>query len=241
MPLRFSQVRGRPVGLYLALLALGTTTEPADVTITVGAGGAAAGDTTVPVEALAQDIPKNSIIEFTPTTGDPFVVVVTAAAAATDTSLEVEAYEGAEGDGIPTALAAADTGTWDQLYTVAGTENAPFTNNPQTQDLAAVTYGSGSGVRAGDPEVTGVAPQIARSGLFIADGQLVKDILQYADTNRNWWCKQVEPDADGNPWRSIEGLARVTDLNREGPADGLMRLSYNIRFRQVPTATDLTV
>lgn len=240
MPLRFTKVRGRPVGLYLALLGIGVTTEPSDVTITVDTGGAAAGATTVPITDPGTDIPKNSVITFSPASGDAFTVVVTEAfTSGSSGDLKVEAYEGAEDDGIPTALAAGDTATWDSLYTVTATENAPYTNNPQTQDLTAATYGSGSGVDVGEPEVTSVSPQIARSGLFIAEGQLVSDILEYADTNRNWWCKQVLPDANGEPWKSREGLSRVTDLNNEGPADGLLRLSFNIRFKQVPTLTTL--
>ena len=239
MPLRYTKVEAKPVGLYLALLAVGVSTQPAAVEITVGTGGAAAGATTIPVEALTAAIPKNTVLEFTRAAGSPasIIVVTTADAAAAAVELSVEMYEGAEGDGLTHALAAGDAASWDQLLTATGTENAPFTNNPQTQELSAITYGGGSGVSVQDPSVQSVAPQIARTGLFIADGDLVKSIIRYTDTNRNWWAKHVSPDAEGKPYLVRQGLARLGNLSQEGPADGLQRLSYNVRFRQIPDIT----
>lgn len=243
MPLRYSKVKAKPVGLYLALLGVGVTTEPSDLTLTVDTAGAAADATAIPVEDPGADVPKNTVIEWSPASGDSFLTVVTAdfTWASGSNEIQVESYEGAEGDGIPTALAAGDTGVWDRLYTVVGTENAPFANNPTTSELTAVTYGSGSGVKANEQEVTAVAPTITRSGLFIAEGQLTSDLLQYADTNRDWWVKQVLPDANGDPFRSREGRARVTDLQDDPPSDGQIRLSFTIRFQQLPKLTDLTV
>lgn len=236
MPQRYTQVEAKPIGLYLALLAPGVNTAPAAVTVTVATAGAEAGATEIPVEPLSVAIPKNTVLAFTRAAGSPatLMVVVTADAAEAAATISAEPYEGAEGDGLPYALAAADTASWDQLLTATGTENAPYTNNPQTQELSAITYGSGSGVSVQDPSTTSVAPQIARSGLFIAEGQLVKDIIRYADGNRNWWAKHVSPDADGAPWLVRKGLARLSGLSQEGPADGLQRLSYTIRFRQIP-------
>lgn len=236
MPLKYTQVEGKPTGLFLALLGSGVSTAPSDVTITVDTAGATAGDTTIPITDPGTDIPKNTILTFDDSNTTK-VVVTSDFSSGSSGDLDVEDYFGAEGDGIANDLSAADAATWDQLYTVVATEALPFTNNPQTQELSAVTHGSGSGVSIQDPSVQSKAPQIAVSGLFIAEGQLVQDIIQYADSNRDWWARHTTPDADGAVWKQREGLARVSDLNEEHPSDGLVRLSYNVRFRQAPTLT----
>jgi len=237
MPLKYTQVEGRPTGLFLALLAAGASAAPTDVTVTVDTAGASAGATAIPITDPGTDIPKNTILTFDDATSVKVVVTSTFSSGSAG-NLAIEAYDGADGDGISAALASGDAAAWDQLYTVVGTENGPFTNNAQTQDLQAVVYGSSSAINVGTPQVQSTAPQIARSGLYLADGQLVQDIIQYADTNRNWWAKQTVPDSDGAIFMTREGLCRVTDLNQDLPADGLIRLSYNIRFvSAVPTVT----
>ncbi len=241
MPLKYSKVIGRPTGLYLALLAAGVSAEPSDVTVTVDTGGAAAGANAIPIADPGTAIPKNTVLTFTRAAGSPAteIVVVTAdftAGSAGD--LAVEMYEGEEGAGLDYALAAADAAAWDQLYTVVGTEDSPYNLNPQTQDLNPSVYGSTSGISVSTPIVQSVAPSIDRSGLFLAEGQLVQDIMQFGDTNRNWWCKQVIPDADGNAYATREGLARVTNVTEPKPAGDLIRLNYSIRFVNAkPTLT----
>ena len=232
MPLVFKQVRGRPVGLFARLLDPGVTTKFDDVDIVVAAAGAAQGANVITVDALPVPVPKNTILIFSRAAGDPdeVKVVVNEDAEQGATELSVEMFEGEEGEGLRYDLAAADEATFDQLYTVTGTENSPFTNNPTTQNLFAVTYGASTGVSVTTPEVTTIAPQIARTGLFLAEGQLVQDILAHADTNREWWVKQVMPDATGLPWGQRQGRAKFTDLNHDKPADGLVRLAYTIRF-----------
>ena len=117
---------------------------------------------------------------------------------------------------------------------MAGTENSPYTNNPQTQQLTATTYGASGGVSVSNPETTSISPQIARTGLFLASGQLVKDILTYTDTNREWYCRQVFPDALGLPWGERKGRAKLSQLNHDKPADNYVRLSYTINFVEKP-------
>lgn len=228
MPLKITQVRGRPVGLFMALLDVGVTTPPASHAITVATGGAAEGANTIPVTALPVAVPKNTILTFDDAAAT--TVVVTADAASGATSISVEMYEGEEGAGLDNALAAGAAASYDQLLTVAGTEDSPYTNNPQTQDLNPVTYGGSTGVSVGTPEVQSLAPQIARSGLFLAEGQLTQDLLQYADSNRSWWVSQVIPDSNGAEYATRAGRAKVTDLNEAKPANDLIRLSFNIRF-----------
>jgi len=237
MPLRFSQVRGRPVGLFMALLAPGTTTAPAPLAITVAAGGATAGATSIPVTALGAAVPRNTILTFSRAAGNPasLTVVVAADAALSATSLPVEMFEGEEGAPLTHSLAAADAASWDRLFTVTGTENSPYTSNPQTQELTSVSYGAATGIGVSIPETTRIAPQIARAGLFLAEGTLIRDILLHADTNREWWVKHVTPNAVGGTWATREGRARITDLSQDKPADNLIRLTYNIRFVTRPS------
>ncbi len=237
MPLKYTQVEGRPTGLYLALLAAGSSTAPSDVTVTVDTGGATAGDTTIPITDPGTDIPKNTVLTFDDSNSTK-VVVTEEFASGSAGNLAVEAYDGADGDGISNDLTDGDEAAWDQLYTVVGTEDAPYSNNAQTQDLQAVVYGNSSAINVSTPQVQSTAPQIARSGLFLAEGQLVQDIIEYADSNRNWWAKHITPDSDGAAWLQREGLCRVTDLQQAAPANDLIRLSFNIRFvSAVPTIT----
>jgi hypothetical protein len=232
MPFKYTKVEGKPIGLYLALLAEGASAAPSTVTATVATGAAAAGDTSIPVDALTAAIPKNTVLVFSRAAGSPdtVTVVTTAEAASAATSIPVESFDGSDGDGIAYDLAAADAATWDGLYTAIGTENSPYSNNAQTNDLTAVVYGGSGDISVSKPSVQSMAPTISRAGLWLAEGQLVQDIMQYADTNRNWWAKQVLPDADGAPWAQRAGLARVSNMQHDPPADGLIRISYDIRF-----------
>jgi len=233
MPLKYSKVIGRPTGLYLALLAAGTDTAPADVTVTVDAAGATAGANLIPITDPGTAIPKNTVLTFTRAAGSPatMIVVVTADFPSGGSGdLAVEMYEGEDGAGLDYALASGDAAAWDQLYTVVGTEDAPYNLNPQTQDLNPTVYGATSGISVSTPIVQSVAPSIDRSGLFLASGQLTQDIMQFGDTNRNWWAKQVIPDAAGAIYATREGLCRVTNVSEPKPAGDLIRLNYSIRF-----------
>ena len=70
------------------------------VVVTVGAAGADVDATSIPVAALSGPIPAGTVLDF----GDKKLAVLTADAAAADTSLTVRA--------IPTALVDADTATY---------------------------------------------------------------------------------------------------------------------------------
>jgi hypothetical protein len=232
MPLKFDMVRGKPALFYL--VHLGTvTTAPAAVTVTVGAAGAAAGATSIPTTALPAAIPKNTVLRFSRAAGSPSVVVVvtTANALADATSIAVESFEGADGDGISHALASADAASWDGLYTDIASESLDFQVNAQTQELSPVTHGSATGVSVSLPEITSIAPSVTRQGLFFSGSQVVKDILTYGDTNANWWGKLVQPDNTGQPWVTRAGLGVVSGVGTPSPADNLIQLSYTFRFK----------
>lgn len=232
MPLLFDIVRGRPALMYLKMIGT-SEVAPTTVTATVATAGAAADATSIPVDSLPGAIPKNTVLTFSRAAGSPSAmkVVVTADAASTDTTLAVEAFEGASGDGIPYSLADDDAATWDGLYTDIGSNALDFSVNEQTTELTAVTHGSATGVRVAIPEVTTVSPTISRQGMFFDDGQLIEDLVKNAKTpNANWWVKYVVPDSSGAPKVTYEGLARVFGVGHPTPADNLITLAYSARF-----------
>lgn len=229
MPLKLDKVRGKPALFYLKYIGTASA-APSTVTVTADTGGGVAGSNTIAVTALSAAIPKNTVLEFS----GGAKVVVTADAAASATSLAVEAFEGADGDGIE-AVAQGETATWDGLYTDIASQSLDFQVNAQTQELNPVTHGSSTSVSVSLPEVTSIAPTVTRQGLFFAEGQLVKDILTYGDTNGNWWGKFIQPDADGAAWVTREGLGVVSNVGTPSPADNLIQLSYTFRFKQAVT------
>lgn len=236
MPLKFDPVRGKPALFYL--VHLGTvTTAPTATTVTVDVAGAAADANTIPVTALPGAIPKNTVLTFSRAAGSPATmqVVVTTTAAASATSIAVEDFNGADGDGIPYSLASGDAASWDGLYTDIASESLDFQVNAQTQELNPVTHGSATGVSVSLPEITSIAPSVTRQGLFFDDSQVVQDILTYGDTNANWWGKLVQPDSTGAPWVTRSGLGVVSGVGTPSPADNLIQLAYTFRFKTAVT------
>lgn len=231
-PLRFDPILGRPALMYLRRLGT-STSKPSPVTVTVDAAGAPAGALSIPVTALSEAIPRNTILVFDRAAGNPdqVKVVVTADADVGATALAVEAFEGASGDGISASLAQNDVAVWDGLYTDFASNNLDFSANEQTQELTAVTHGGSSGVKVGVPQVTSVQPTIQRQGFLLNGSQLLTDLLQNVKTpNANWWGKYVLPDADGNDLMVYEGLGRVFGVGHPTPADNYIQLNYSFRF-----------
>lgn len=242
MPLKREDVRGRPTLLYL--LHLGQLVDPpVPETIEVGVAGAAAGALAIPVVATASAIPRNTILTFTEpaVVGPPAVdayqvqVVVTEDAPPGATSLAVEAFHGADGDGISAPLTSAAEAVWDGLLTDVASQNLDFQKGATRQDFNSVTHGSGTGVTISQSEVSAIAPNIPRTGLFLPRSPLLEDILLYGDTNANWWARGVWPDERGRPYIVHEGLARITDVGTPAPADNLIQLNYTVRFSSLRT------
>ncbi|HEX7000179.1 MAG TPA: hypothetical protein VF164_00630, partial [Trueperaceae bacterium] len=230
-------VRGKPSLMFLKYIG-SSTAAPSTVTVTL-TDNAAAGATSLTVSALSAAIPKNTVLTFSRAAGDPATmkVVVTADADVSDTTISVEDFEGVAGDGIPHSLATGDAATWDGLYTDIASNNLDFARNEQTQDLNPVTHGSATGVSVSIPEITSIAPSIQRQGLFWADGQLIKDILQYGGTNANFYAKLVIPDEDGNAFVTYAGYGKVMGVGHPSPADNLVQLNYTFRFASDVTPT----
>ena len=241
MPVRYETTKGSYTGLFLALLDVGVTAAPSDVTVTVATGGAAVGATSIDVDALSAAIPKNTVLEFSRAAGSPssIIVITTADAAAAATSIDVEMYEGTEGDGLTYALAAADAATWDGLTHVVGVQSADYNENPQTEQLRAVVYGMGSGVTVDQPTITSKAPQITVTAFKQGASQLAKDLSRYANSNRRWWARYVLPDSNGPLFEQRDGLAIVRDFSVQSPSDNYMQSPFTVQFLNAPTLTFL--
>jgi hypothetical protein len=232
-----NEVKGKPVGLYLLLLPAGQSTLPATVTINVAAAGAAIGATQIPIEDPGVLIPKSTVLTFAPLGANQQVVVTEDFPAGAAGNLKIEMYDGIVGSGLTAALVDANSASWDLLQTVSGTENSAYANNPQSQNLSAVTYGGAGKISVQKNEVTGIAPSISRTGLFVAEEQLTKDLILYADKNRTWYVKQVLPKADGKPWQVRKGLCTVGSLQQDPPAGDFIRMSFTISFNEEPDVT----
>lgn len=237
-PLQLNTVRGKPSLMFLRYLG-SATQAPTPTTVTVTGPGAAQGALLIPVTALSAAIPKNTILNFARAGGPPDVVqvVVTADADSGATSIPVEAFDGAPGEGIQASLTAADAAVWDGLYTDIASQSLDFGKNSQTQDLNPVTHGSGTGVTLSLPEVTSIAPAVTRQGLFFAHSPVIEDLLTYGDSNANWWGKLVIPDENGLPYVTYQGLGVVSGVGHPAPADNIVQLNYTFRFKQFVTPT----
>lgn len=233
--------------MYLVRLGEGTT-APTPLTITADANAIVGAKTiSVTVASGTPSIPKNTVLTFTDGASAAVKVVVTATTTlgTAPTNLPIEAFEGAQGDGIDTQIDATDTAVWDGLHTDIASNSLDFSANEQTNELTAVTHGSATGVRVATPEVTSVQPTIQRQGLFFADGQLYEWLVKNAKTpNANWWAKYVLPDPAGDPAVVYAGLARVSGVGHPTPADNYVQMSYSARFISdaytISTASDFS-
>lgn len=231
MPIKYNIVRGRPSLAFLRPLG-SSQNAPSTVTVTL-TSGATIGAKTLTVASLSGPIPANTLLRFDRALGDPDVVsvIVTEDAEASETSLSVETFDGAEGDGISHALAISDFATWDGLWTDGASQSLDFSANEQTQELTAVTHGSSTGVKVSLPEVTSVQPQFTRQGLFLNNGPLLTALVKNVKTpNQNWWGKYTVAGADGLPAVEYAGLGRVSGVGHPTPADNITQLAYTFRF-----------
>lgn len=240
-PLAREIIPGKPALFFLAYIGQ-SNQPPAPTTITVSGPGAAAGALSIPVTALAAPIPRNTILEFTRAAGTPDViqVVVTAHANLGATSLAVESFHGAHGEGISHALASADYATWDGLYPDVGSENLDLQMNPTTQNLEAVTHGSSTAVTVARRIVTSIAPSLSRSGIFWDEPDqnglyvtppIVKDILRYQEGRGNFWGKYIIPNRLGERMITREAWGDISGVGTPSPANGRQELSYTFNFQ----------
>jgi hypothetical protein len=103
--------------------ALGQSISTAAQTITVGAGGAASGATSIPVTALPVALPSGTVLTFL----SGKTATLTAAAASGATTLSVAA--------LAAAIAAGDTAQYSPMVLVPGLETLNFTIKGQVEKV----------------------------------------------------------------------------------------------------------
>jgi len=234
MPLAHTVTKG--VNDFFALKYLGaSTTEPVDVTITINdAGNVAAGALSMTVDALSDAITANAVIE---SAANGQFVVVTAAAIATATTLAVDTYLNAEGDGIDTAELDNGTFAWDRLESDTASTNLTFNRNSTSQQLGGVTHGSGTSITAQLNLITAVAPTLVRAGEFPEDAQILRDILTYGDSNAYFWGKQRRFNPDGTLFFTREGYGIITGVGDPSASAGIVTLDYTFNWATNPSPT----
>lgn len=237
MPFAHTAQKGK--NAYFELKYLGSsTTQPTAVNITVNdVAGAAQGANSITVDALAVDVPQNSIL-ITPA-GDRLVVTADASAAAT--TIAVEALIGVEGAGIPAALADDAILVWSNLYGDSSSTTLDFSKNATEGDIGEVTHGSPTGGQVLQGTIQTISPTISRQGEMPIDSQLPQDILTYGDTDEYFWGRETTLNDDGSFRSYREGYGVLRNVAEPKPASGVMGLSYDFVFRQAaqPSFTDL--
>lgn len=217
------QVDGLPGYIELAYSPNGQA--PVGVLVEMG-GSADIGDTNITVEALTAAIPMGAKVVF-----DDQTVVVSEAAAAGATSLEVESIDGIDGEGLKVALTNADVGIWNGLYQDLRSQGLDFSRNPSVTRQGSVVHGPREGsVTVQKPIVQSVAPTTQRSGEFWHPSEIVDQLERYSDTNAIFWVRQVLPDANGVEARVAEGPALITNTQFGQPADGVVSIGYTVQW-----------
>lgn len=240
-----SFVKGKPTSVYVSdAAAVGAkAVAPTAVTLTVGAGGAAAAATTVPLTSSADvTLRANQILVFNAGDPDEVQLVVTADTAVTssESPVPVDAVEGVKGAGIPGALTASDTATWDHMYRVLGTEQSDYTLSENTQNLQSVTYDSANAMSWDESEDTSKSWQVQRQGRYKPSDHAFQQVRLAAHEGREIWVKQISPDEDGAPIHSKSGRAKIRGYTESNPASGMYDASWTFAGQGKPTLADIT-
>lgn len=245
MALDTTYVKAKETGVFVSDAApVGQkATAPTAVTLTVGAAGAAKDAKTVPLTSSADvTLRANQILVFNAGDPDEVQLLVTAETAVTssETSVPVGAVEGEVGAGIPGALTASDTATWDRLYRVLGTEQSDYTLSENTQNLQSVTYDSAQAMSWDESEDTSKSWQVARQGRFKPNDHAFQQVRLAAHEAREVWVKQVAPDEDGKPVHSKSGRAKIRGYSESNPASGMYDASWTFAGQGKPVLADIT-
>lgn len=223
-------------------VALGSlATEPADVTITVGATAAAGATSASLACTTTVTLRKNLILAFVDG-ADTVLVRVTADTTITSTPSPVP-VDAIAGDlpGIPGELTTDHTAVWDQLNRVIGTESAGFSSSDNVNALTPASYESAfAGTVWAEDEATSKSWSIARSGRFKANDHGLAQAETAHFEEREVWVKVVYPDENGNPARIYEGRARVRNFSVDPPATGVVDASWTWQGQGRPKRTDLS-
>lgn len=219
-------VIGKGTKVDIAMLPVGSTTEPKATTITlaVQATKDIDGSATITVPALAADvvIPAGSYLAFVaPTTGKSVLVQLTADAEATDTTLTVAA--------IPENIASGSVAVYPLRLAGRTAANIGRSGNRQS----SVDFDS-------DGYSTGLTTSIEQT-LELPGNWLPQDAgfatAEYAFTELREvfvWLELPKISSAYSKGRIYKGTASITDLPLEVSADGLITGNISLAFNGKP-------
>lgn len=208
---------GNKVKVYVALLPKGSRTEPTNVSITVDTGGGAAiGETSIGVTALSGSIAKGTPLVFS----GGAKAILAADAAATDTTLTVEA--------LTAAIADAETATFTAKTRLLGGTQADLSLGNTTTDV--LIFEDAGGYM--DGAVTSASWSISWSANELLDDTTF-DMVEYnarnATSGQEIYVWHESPAPTGfTTGRTYHGPAIIEGFDMSRPSDGL--LSYTCTF-----------
>jgi hypothetical protein len=223
--MQVNKSKGRYTRLTVKANTLGNRTAPSANTITVATGGAAAGATTIPVNALSAAVYANSVLIF----ASGKRAVVSADAAASATSLTVEA--------LAASLLAADTATDYGLKRVMGVTTSTYGTAPRTQELGSNTYESSEEKQWQDVDVIGDSWNISVSAEPDLDDAGFKVIETASINGSEVWVKRETMRKDGTVARIEEGAALITGFSRPNPAENVITAAWTFQGQGKPVIT----
>lgn len=229
MPMRIQTFPGERVADFVRRIANPVASAPAPVTIVVGAAGASAGDTELPVVALTAFVPRYTILVFDD--ANETAVVTTADGAIGDTVLQVERVEGKLGEGIENDLASADEAVWNGLYRLTGGESKDFNTSKQTEDNRPVTFESWtSAAGMARKKVTGKEASVAHSGFYHIDDAGFREIREADAVDGFLWYRREIFRADGSIAEVREGIVQVLDYAEPTSSTDEVKASFTLDF-----------
>lgn len=215
---------GNKVKVYVALLPKGSRTEPADVSITVDTGGGAAiGETSIGVTALSGPIAKGTPLVFS----GGAKAILAADAAATDTTLTVEA--------LTEAIADAETATFTAKTRLLGGTQADLSLGNTTTDV--LIFEDAGGYM--DGAVTSASWSISWSANELLDDTTF-DMVEYnarnATSGQEIYVWHESPPPTGfTTGRTYHGPAIIEGFDMSRPSDGLLSYSCTFMGRGTPS------
>jgi len=214
---------GDKIKVYAALLPKGSRTAPADVSITVDAGGGAiASETSIGVTALSGAIAKGTPLVFSGGTK----AILNADAASGATTLTVLPLEGAVVD--------AETATFTAKTRLLGGTAADLSLGNTTTDVLVFEDAGGYN----DGAVTGSSWSISWSAQELLDDSTF-DALEYNARNANSgqeiyiWHESPAPTGY-TTGRTYHGPAIIEGFDMTRPSDGLLSYSCTFQGRGTP-------
>lgn len=227
MPMRVQVFPGERSADFVRRVSFPGAGAPAPLTITISGGGAAPGDTSIPITALPEMLPRYTVLEFS----GGQVVVTTADAPQGATVLEVERLQGKLGEGIEGPISGAETATWDRLYRLTGGESKDFSTSKTTEDNRPVTFESWtSAAGTSRKRVTGKEASVAHTGFYHMDDAGFREVREADAIDGYLHYVRYNFREDGSLVEKREGTVQVLDYTEPTSATDFLRATFTLDF-----------